>query len=120
MSAKRDCAKRRAWFVEHFIPVSGRLMEKIRREAREHLSTDGYHYGEMVASIVNRGLINDERFFESNERSEVVWDACDDVPIHGERRSKIAAVCKYRRNVKRREAWREKECAGVERGDAAA
>ena len=31
-------------------------------------------YWDMVASIVNRGLINDELFFESNGEIWVVWD----------------------------------------------
>jgi len=69
-------------------------------------------YWEMVASIVNRGLINDELFFESNGEIWVVWDRmrrCADL-ASGVQES--AAVCEYRRNVQAAGSLAREACAG--------
>ena len=66
----------RSWFLDHFHPMSpDEMTEKYAP------GTDEYNnirmvisYWDMVASIVNRGLINDELFFESNGEMWVVWD----------------------------------------------
>src|SRR6201998_3367374 len=66
----------RSWFLDHFHPMSpDEMTEKYAP------GTDEYNnirmvisYWDMVARIVNRGLINDELFFESNGEIWVVWD----------------------------------------------
>src|SRR5258707_10930740 len=66
----------RSWFIDHFHPMSpDEMTEKYAP------GTDEYNnirmvisYWDMVASIVNRGLIDDELFFESNGEIWVVWD----------------------------------------------
>src|SRR6266404_4510059 len=58
----------RAWFVENFHPTSAEdMMEKYPQGSEENTYIRMViSYWDMVASIVNRGLINDELFFESN------------------------------------------------------
>ena len=66
----------RAWFVEHFHPVSPEeMMQKYPQGGEENTYIRMViSYWDMVASIVNRGLIDDELFFESNGEIWVVWD----------------------------------------------
>src|SRR5260370_39120635 len=66
----------RAWFVEHFHPASAEeMMEKYPQGSEENTYIRMViSYWDMVASIVNRGLINDELFFASNGEIWVVWD----------------------------------------------
>jgi len=110
----------RAWFVEHFHPTSVEdMMEKYPQGSEENTYIRMViSYWEMVASIVNRGLINDELFFESN--GEIWWcgTACGRSCRSGERRSRIRGCCKYRRNVQAAGSLAREACAGVERGDA--
>jgi hypothetical protein len=66
----------RSWFVENFHPQSPEdMMQKYPQSSEENTYIRMViSYWEMVASIVNRGLINDELFFESNGEIWVVWD----------------------------------------------
>jgi hypothetical protein len=70
-------------------------------------------YWEMVASIVNRGLINDELFFESNGEMWVVWDRIRGIVPTWRAAYKNATVfCNLEEACKRLEAWREKRAPG--------
>src|SRR5438874_12822576 len=66
----------RAWFTDNFHPTSPEdMVEKYPQGSEENTYIRMViSYWEMVASIVNRGLINDELFFESNGEIWVVWD----------------------------------------------
>src|SRR6516225_10095469 len=66
----------RAWFVEHFhAGAPEEVMQKYPQGSQENTYIRMViSYWDMVASIVNRGLINDELFFESNGEIWVVWD----------------------------------------------
>jgi hypothetical protein len=66
----------RSWFVEHFHPETPEdMMQKYPQGSEENTYIRMViSYWEMVGSIVNRGLINDELFFESNGEIWVVWD----------------------------------------------
>jgi hypothetical protein len=66
----------RAWFVEHFHPASPEdAMQKYPQGSEENTSVRMVvSYWEMVAGIVNRGLIGDDLFFESNGEIWIVWD----------------------------------------------
>jgi hypothetical protein len=68
---------------------------------------------EMVASIVNRELINDELFFESNGEIGVVWDRIRSVVPTWRTAFKNPTVFGNLESVcKRFEAWREKRAPG--------
>ncbi len=67
----------------------------------------------MVASIVNRGLINDELFFESNGEIWVVWDRMHTiVPIWRSAFKNPQLFSNIEDTCKRLEAWRERRAPG--------
>jgi len=70
-------------------------------------------YWEMVASIVNRGLIDEEFFFESNGEQWVVWEQVK--PVLAVWRSMFSSpnfLSNLEKHVSRLEAWREKRSPG--------
>ena len=72
-----------------------------------------FGYWEMVASIVNRGLIDEEFFFESNGEQWAVWEQVK--PVLGVWRAMFSSpnfLGNLERHVTRLEAWREKRNPG--------
>jgi hypothetical protein len=70
-------------------------------------------YWEMVASIVNRGLINDELFFESNGEIWIVWERMRViVPAWRAAFKNPTMFLNIEETCKRLEAWREKRAPG--------
>jgi hypothetical protein len=70
-------------------------------------------YWEMVASIVNRGLIDEEFFFESNGEQWAVWEQVK--PVIGVWRAMFSSpnfLSNLEEQSKRLEAWREKRSPG--------
>ena len=105
----------RGWFVDHFHPLSHEeMMEKFAP------GTDEYNnirmvlsYWDMVAGIVNRGLINDELFFESNGEIWVVWDRIRSiVPTWRAAFKNPTMFLNLEETCKRLGAWREKRAPG--------
>jgi hypothetical protein len=65
----------RAWFIEHFHPASPEEAQKYAQRSEEGTNIRMVvSYWEMVASILNRGLMDDDLFFESNGELWIVWD----------------------------------------------
>src|SRR5260370_35844966 len=70
-------------------------------------------YWDMVASIVNRGLINDELFFESNGEIWVVWDRIRSiVPTWRAAFKNPTMFLNLEKTCKRLENWRQKRPPG--------
>ncbi len=70
-------------------------------------------YWEMVASIVNRGLIDEDFFFESHGEQWVVWEQVK--PVIGAWRAMFSSpnfLANLEEQAKRLEAWREKRSPG--------
>jgi hypothetical protein len=70
-------------------------------------------YWEMVASIVNRGLIDEEFFFENSGEQWVVWEQVK--PVIGAWRAMFSSpkfLANLEEQVTRLEAWREKRNPG--------
>src|SRR5258707_11381810 len=70
-------------------------------------------YWEMVASIVNRGLIDEDFFFESNGEQWVVWEQVK--PVIGAWRAMFSSphfLGNLERHCNRLESWREKRNPG--------
>jgi hypothetical protein len=70
-------------------------------------------YWEMVASIVNRGLIDEDFFFESNGEQWAVWEQVK--PVIGAWRAMFSSphfLGNLERQCQRLEAWREKRSPG--------
>jgi hypothetical protein len=105
----------RAWFVENFHPTSVEdMMEKYPQGSEENTYIRMViSYWDMVASIVNRGLINDELFFESNGEIWVVWDRMRTiVPIWRAAFKNPRLFANIEETYKRLETWREKHAPG--------
>lgn len=105
----------RAWFVERFHPASPEdMVEKYPQGSEENTYIRMViSYWEMVASIVNRGLINDELFFESNGEIWVVWDRLRSVvPAWRAAFKNPRMFANIEETCKRLEAWREKYAPG--------
>ena len=104
----------RSWFVEHFHPVAPDEMEKYPQGGEENTYIRMVmSYWEMVASIVNRGLINDELFFESNGEIWVVWDRMRSiVPAWRAAFKNPQLFSNIEETCKRLDTWREKRAPG--------
>jgi hypothetical protein len=105
----------RAWFLEHFHPTSPEdMIQKFPQGGEENTFIRMViSYWDMVASIVNRGLINDELFFESNGEIWVVWDRMHTiVPIWRSAFKNPQLFSNIEDTCKRLEAWRERRAPG--------
>jgi hypothetical protein len=105
----------RAWFVEHFRPLSPEeTMQKYPQGSDENTYIRMViSYWEMVASIVNRGLIDDELFFESNGEIWIVWERMRViVPAWRAAFKNPTMFLNIEETCKRLEAWREKRAPG--------
>jgi hypothetical protein len=105
----------RSWFVEHFHPTSPEdMIQKYPQGGEENTFIRMVlSYWDMVASIVNRGLINDELFFESNGEIWVVWDRMQSiVPTWRAAYKNPRLFSNIEEICRRLEAWREKRAPG--------
>ena len=106
----------RAWFTDHFHPATPEEMtQKYPHGSEEYTFIRMViSYWEMVAGIVNRGLINDELFFESNGEIWVVWDRMRAIVPTWRAACKHPSLFSQIENTcKRMEAWREKNARRV-------
>ena len=105
----------RAWFVEHYqASTPEELMQKYPPGGQENTYIRMVvSYWDMVANIVNRGLINDELFFESNGEIWVVWDRMRSiVPTWRAAFKNPQLFSAIEEACTRLEAWREKRAPG--------
>jgi hypothetical protein len=114
---RRDLRLRqaRSWFVENFHPSSPEeMMQKYPPGSEENTHIRMViSYWDMVAGIVNRGLIDDELFFESNGEIWVVWDRIRSIVPAWRAAFKNPTVFQnLEESCKRLEAWREKRAPG--------
>src|SRR5579862_2771270 len=112
----------RSWYLDYFHPSSpDEMMESYKAGSDEYNSIRMVlSYWDMVASIVNRGLINDELFFESNGEMWVVWDRIRGiVPTWRAAFKKSHGVSQSGRSLQAAGGLAGKESAGFEFSDAA-
>jgi hypothetical protein len=105
----------RAWFVEHYqASTPEEVMQKYPPGSQENTYIRMViSYWDMVASIVNRGLINDELFFESNGEIWVVWDRMRSiVPTWRAAFKNQYLFSGIEETCKRLENWRERRAPG--------
>ena len=105
----------RAWFVEHFHAATPEeLMQRYPQGSQENTYIRMViSYWDMVASIVNRGMINDELFFESNAEIWVVWDRMRSiVPTWRAAFKNPLLFAAIEEACARLEAWRERRAPG--------
>ncbi len=105
----------RAWFVERFAAASPEELQKKYPPGSEE-STNirmTVSYWDMVASIVNRGLIDDELFFENTGEIWLVWDRIRALmPAWRAAFKNPHIFANLEELSKRLEAWREKRAPG--------
>ena len=105
----------RAWFVEHYHAANAEeVMQKYPQGGQENTYIRKVvSYWDMVASIVNRGLINDELFFENNGEIWVVWDRMRSiVPAWRAAFKNPHLFSAIEEACARLEAWRERRAPG--------
>lgn len=105
----------RTWFLDHFHPVSPEEMGQEYAAGSEEYTNIRMvlSYWDMVAGIVNRGLISDELFFENNGEIWVVWDRIRNIVPTWRAAFKNPTIFQHLEDTcKRLETWREKRAPG--------
>jgi hypothetical protein len=106
----------REWFLANFNPQNG---EDLMRIAPPMSQENAFmrmvvSYWEMVASIVNRGLIDEEFFFENTGEQWIVWERLKPVVDVWRTMFKNPYTFKNLENhCTRLEEWREKRAPGT-------
>ena len=106
----------RAWFVEHFRPLSPEeTMQKYPQGSDENTYIRMViSYWEMVAGIVNRGLIDEDLFFENSGEQWAVWERLKPImPVWRALFKNPLVFAQLEEHIKRLEAWREKRAPGT-------
>lgn len=106
----------RDWYMANFHPTSiEEMQQQLPPTSKENASMRMViSYWQMVASIVNRGLIDEEFFFENSGEQWVVWERLR--PVIGAMRARSKNPHQFgalEEHVKRLEAWREKHAPGT-------
>ncbi len=105
----------RAWFVDHFSVGSPEdMLKKYPPGSEENTNIRmTVSYWDMVASIVNRGLIDDDLFFENTGEIWLVWDRIRAVAPAWRAAFKNPQIfANLEEACRRLEAWREKRAPG--------
>lgn len=105
----------RDWYFMNFHPTSSEEMMRVCPPgSRENASMRMViSYWEMVAGIVNRGLIDEEFFFENSGEQWIVWERMKPLVSTMRARSKNPhQFSQLEEHVGRLEAWREKRAPG--------
>ena len=105
----------RAWFYSHFeAGTPEELLKKYPMGSAESASLRMViTYWDMAAGLVNRGLIDDEMFFENSAEGWIVWERMKALVPAQRTRLKNPAYLAHLENFARRyEAWRERTAPG--------
>ena len=105
----------RSWYVEHFHPTTQEEMaQKYPQGSEENTYVRMVlSYWDMVASIFQRGLIQEELFFENNGEIWVVWDRVRNiVPMWRTAFKNPTFLQNLEEACKKLEAWRERRAPG--------
>lgn len=105
----------REWYFANFKPASHEDMIKLAPSgsAANASMRMVISYWEMAASIVNRGLIDEDFFFENTGEQWAAWGRIKaSVPAMRERSKNPHQYANLEKHVARFEAWREKRAPG--------
>ena len=106
----------RAWFIANYTASSAEeMMTKYPPGSEENTNIRMVvSYWDMVASMVNRGLIDDEFFFENTGELWAVWDRLRPaVPVWRTAFKNPYIFANLEAVATRMEAWREKKAPGT-------
>jgi hypothetical protein len=106
----------RQWFMDNFRSTT---LEDVMKKYPPASQENAYlrmviSYWEMVAGIVNRGLVEEDLFFENSGEQWIVWERMK--PVMGEWRTTLKnphMLGNLEEQCKRLEAWREKRAPGT-------
>lgn len=106
----------RAWFVDNFHAASMAEVQALCPPGSDNnaFMRQVLSYWEMCANIVNRGLIDEEFFFETSGEQWIVFERFR--PVLAELRAMFKNpdfLRQLEEHVKRMEAWREKRAPGA-------
>lgn len=114
---RRDPRMREAreWFVSDF--SASTLEELFKKYPPGSKDNASYRmvvsYWDMCAGIVNRGLIDDDFFFENNGEVWIVWDKVKELALSQRKTMNNPTILKNLLELgERYEAWREKAAPG--------
>jgi hypothetical protein len=105
----------REWFLTHFNATTAEEMMKLCPPGSQEnaFMRMVISYWEMVASIVNRGLIDEEFFFESSGEQWAVWERMKSImPVWRAMFKNPHVFEQLEKHVNRLDAWREKNAPG--------
>ncbi len=105
----------RAWFVDKFQPATPEEFAKNYPPGSEENTNIRMtvSYWEMAASIANRGLIDEEFFFENTGEQWVVWERIKPLaPVWRAAFQDPHVFAALEEHCTRLEAWREKRAPG--------
>jgi hypothetical protein len=105
----------REWFMTHFNATTAEEAMKLCPPASQEnaFMRMVISYWEMVASIVNRGLIDEDLFFENSGEQWAVWERMKPLmPIWRAMFKNPLVFAQLEEHIKRLETWREKRAPG--------
>ncbi|HEY0703424.1 MAG TPA: hypothetical protein VGD60_11705 [Candidatus Acidoferrales bacterium] len=105
----------REWYFKHFIPATPEdAMRICPPNSEESVSMRMVtSYWEMVAGMANRGLIEEDFFFENTGEQWAVWERLKPiVPAFRAMFKNPNAYKQLEENVRRMDAWKEKNAPG--------
>ncbi len=105
----------RDWFIREFTPASGDDAQKLAppNSQENAFMRMVLGYWDMVANIVNRGLIDEEFFFENTNEQWVAWErAKPAILAWRESLHNPILFASLEEHCKRLDAWREKRAPG--------
>jgi len=106
----------RDWYGMHFNPTSAEQVMQIAPPGSQEnaFMRMVLSYWEMVASIVNRGLIDEDFFFENTGEQWMVWERFKAVaPAFRQIFKNPTAFGQLEKHVQNLEKWREKRAPGA-------
>jgi len=114
---RRDPRMREAreWFISDFSAATmDELFKKYPPGSKDNASYRMVvSYWDMCAGMVNRGLIDDEFFFENNGEVWIVWDKVKELALSQRKTMGNPTILKHLLEMGERfEAWREKTAPG--------
>jgi hypothetical protein len=103
----------RDWYVRNFHPASVDDVYKTMAGPESGSLRMVISYWEMCANMVNRGLIDEEFFFENTGEQWLIWERIKAfVPTMRERSKNPHQFGNLEKHVAHMEAWREKRAPG--------
>jgi hypothetical protein len=111
----------RAWVLTEFKPASwaevkARWLTHVEEDRRFRMTVS---YWEMVGTLVNRGVLHPELFFDHTGEDVVTWDRCKHLIAEARAHIRFNYLHQFETMVQAHLAYRAKALAAHQRGAAA-